>query len=84
MTQLDLFRNRTGEYNIVYKYHWKTCTTGLPGKLKNWLDENCEGAWGWHFIREYSESLEETIQLLVITFEDPYDLITAKFMQSLY
>lgn len=81
MKQLDLFRNRTGEYNIVYKYHWRTGMSGLPGETKNWLDDNCVGAWGWHFIRIPDDECEKVYQdELVLTFEDQYDLINAKLM----
>jgi len=74
--QLELFRNRTGEYNKIYKYRWKTSMEGLRGGCKTWLDDNCEDAWGWHF----EKSHKDNASYLVITFQEKYDLINAKFM----
>ena len=84
MTQLELFRNRVGEYDVVYQYKWNTHLHALTAKSREWLDSNCEGAWGWFFIRYPSKNHpEQIISELVISFEDAYDLITARFMMPL-
>ena len=36
-------------YNKIYEHQVKLKTDGVPGHLVQWLIENTEGKWGWHF-----------------------------------
>lgn len=67
--QLELFpQKQTGAYCAYYTHEWSIETTGLPLTVKDWLDDNCEGLWGWRF-------KDDT---LTISFEDEQDLVQAK------
>lgn len=71
-----------GEYNVHYKYVWRTPVNALPMSIKNWLDKKCEDKWSWYFephdnMNWHSEDWYKD-QTLMLSFNNKYDLVRTK------
>ena len=47
---LDLYGIPEGYgYNHIFDNQVQSKKDGVPGEVVQWMVENCEGKWGWHF-----------------------------------